>query len=165
MKLVYSIEGSDYSLDIARHGDFFEIGLLDKQIGVRLVASVPPRITFLYGDSIVTAYVASEGSKRWVHFDGMTIELERRARAVRRDRAHRTREGTGSGILVAPMPGQVRAILVSEGAAVTEGEPLLLLEAMKMELQIAAPHDGVVINIGVTEGQSVEREQVLGEIK
>ena len=59
------------------------------------------------------------------------------------------------------MPGQVRAVNVSEGDAVTKGQTLLLLEAMKMEIRVQAPRDGMVVSVKVKQGQTVEREQLL----
>ena len=63
------------------------------------------------------------------------------------------------------MPGQVRALNVSEGDAVTKGQTLLVLEAMKMEIRIHAPQDGVVKKLFVKQGQTVEREQILIEVE
>jgi biotin carboxyl carrier protein len=62
------------------------------------------------------------------------------------------------------MPGQVRAVNVEEGALVTKGQTLLLLEAMKMEIRIQSPQNGVVRKLLVQQGQTVEREQMLIEI-
>ncbi len=56
----------------------------------------------------------------------------------------------------APMPGTVLKVLVSEGEQVTENQPLLVLEAMKMENQIVASTDGTVTGIHVNEGQAVD---------
>jgi 3-methylcrotonyl-CoA carboxylase alpha subunit len=54
------------------------------------------------------------------------------------------------------MPGRVLAVLVEPGARVRRGEPLLVLEAMKMEHTIAAPADGVVREVYFQAGQQVE---------
>ncbi len=62
------------------------------------------------------------------------------------------------------MPGQVRAVNVKEGDAVTKGQTLLLLEAMKMEIRVQSPRDGLVKKLYVQQGQTVEREQLLVEI-
>jgi 3-methylcrotonyl-CoA carboxylase alpha subunit len=62
------------------------------------------------------------------------------------------------------MPGQVRAVNVSAGEAVEKGQTLLVLEAMKMEIRIQAPMDGVVGRLVVTEEQTVEREELLVEV-
>ncbi len=165
MKLVYKHNAQTNTLDIERAGDDFEIEINGERAQVQVISFVPPRVTFLYNGKIVDARVADEGKKRWAHVDGATFVLERVDARTPRGHSHGAREGTGSGIVVAPMPGQVRGVLVSEGAAVAEGQPLVILEAMKMEVKVSAPHDGVVARLFVTQGQSVEREQVLGEIQ
>ncbi len=63
------------------------------------------------------------------------------------------------------MPGQVRAVLVDAGADVKAGQTLVLLEAMKMELQVKAPHAGKVAAVLVTVGQAVERGQRLVDVE
>lgn len=73
-------------------------------------------------------------------------------------RAARASAGGGGGSdsdLVAQFPGKVRKILVAEGAAVPEGEPLVLVEAMKMEFAIKAPYAGTVSRVLVAEGQQL----------
>lgn len=63
--------------------------------------------------------------------------------------------------LKAPMPGLILDIKVETGAVVKKGDPLLVLEAMKMENAIKSPGDGVVKEIVVKKGQSVEKNQIL----
>jgi 3-methylcrotonyl-CoA carboxylase alpha subunit len=60
-----------------------------------------------------------------------------------------------SGSLAAPMPGKVIAVMVKPGDKVAKGDPLLILEAMKMEHTIAAPADGVVQEIHFAVGEQV----------
>jgi 3-methylcrotonyl-CoA carboxylase alpha subunit len=59
------------------------------------------------------------------------------------------------GSLAAPMPGKVLQVLVAVGARVAKGTPLVILEAMKMEHTIAAPHDGQVAEIHFEAGEQV----------
>jgi biotin carboxyl carrier protein len=59
------------------------------------------------------------------------------------------------------MPGRVLDVLVQAGDRVHQGDTLVLLEAMKMELRIQAPADGEVARVLVTPGQVVERGQLL----
>jgi biotin carboxyl carrier protein len=61
----------------------------------------------------------------------------------------------------APMPGLVLDIRVAEGDAVKKGDPILVLEAMKMENIIKSPTDGIVKKINVKKGLAVEKNQVL----
>ena len=66
-----------------------------------------------------------------------------------------------AGSLTAPMPGAVVRVLVEPDATVTAGQPLVVLEAMKMEHTVAAPVDGVVTEVRVKPGQQVEAGSVL----
>jgi len=68
------------------------------------------------------------------------------------------------GSLLAPMPGSVARIAVAVGDPVTTGQPILWLEAMKMQHQINAPVDGVVAELPVREGQQVEVGAVLAVV-
>lgn len=61
----------------------------------------------------------------------------------------------GQEVIEAPMPGNIWKVLVAEGDTVSEGDTLLILEAMKMENEIVAPRDGTVSNIAVNEGATV----------
>jgi acetyl/propionyl-CoA carboxylase alpha subunit len=64
----------------------------------------------------------------------------------------------------AQMPGKVVKVLVAEGAMVMKDQPLLVLEAMKMENEIRAPHDGIVKKILVAAGTAVESGAVLLQV-
>ncbi len=63
-----------------------------------------------------------------------------------------------------PMPGVVRKLVVAEGTAVKAGQPIVVLEAMKMENDIVASADGVV-SYAVAVGDSVETDTVLAYVK
>ncbi len=66
-----------------------------------------------------------------------------------------------AGSLLAPMPGVVRRVLAEVGTVVTAGQPLLVLEAMKMEQTVAAPADGVVAELRAKAGEQVSGGQIL----
>ncbi|MEM6522504.1 MAG: biotin/lipoyl-containing protein [Bacteroidota bacterium] len=61
----------------------------------------------------------------------------------------------------APMPGLILSLSVEEGQEVKQGDPLLILEAMKMENVIKSPNDGIIKSIKAGQGDSVEKNQVL----
>lgn len=69
------------------------------------------------------------------------------------------------GSLVAPMPGNVIRIGAEVGDTVTAGQPLIWLEAMKMEHTIAAPADGVLTHVSVNTGQQVEVGAILARVE
>lgn len=60
-----------------------------------------------------------------------------------------------------PMPGNILAVNVANGAAVKKGDVLMILEAMKMENEIMSPCDGTILSVNVTKGASVETGAVL----
>ncbi|HWP67077.1 MAG TPA: biotin/lipoyl-containing protein [Candidatus Limnocylindria bacterium] len=72
--------------------------------------------------------------------------------------------GAGTGTIVAPMPGKVVAVLVEAGARVEHGQPVVVIEAMKMETTLVADVDGEVARIAIAAGDTVDGGVVLIEI-
>jgi acyl-CoA carboxylase subunit alpha len=70
-----------------------------------------------------------------------------------------------AGSLLAPMPGAVVRVLAAEGERVATGQPLVVLEAMKMEHTVAAPADGTLARVGVAAGDQVSTGQVLAVVE
>lgn len=67
--------------------------------------------------------------------------------------------------VTAPMVGKVVKVMVSVGDEVEEDEPIVMIEAMKVEMPVGAPDDGTVASITVKEGDTVEAEQVLATLE
>ncbi|GAA4082858.1 acetyl/propionyl/methylcrotonyl-CoA carboxylase subunit alpha [Nocardioides kongjuensis] len=70
-----------------------------------------------------------------------------------------------AGSLLAPMPGSVIAVRAAVGDVVQEGQPILVMEAMKMQHTIAAPYAGTVTELSATAGQQVEAGVVLAVVE
>ncbi len=79
--------------------------------------------------------------------------------------AHERGSGSEQSALIAPMPGTVLRVLVEPGAVVAAREPLLVLEAMKMETPLVSPYDGTVRAVHVAEGDSVAGGALLVELE
>jgi biotin carboxyl carrier protein len=73
----------------------------------------------------------------------------------------RADSGHRSGEILAPMPGRVVRMLVKRGDAVVPRQPLVIVEAMKMENELRAHRAGTVADVRVSEGSSVEAHAVL----
>ncbi len=71
----------------------------------------------------------------------------------------------GDGAIVSPMPGKIIALAVRQGEAVSKGQKLLTLEAMKMEHSLTAPFDGIVAELGAMEGAQVSEGALLARIE
>lgn len=93
--------------------------------------------------------VADEGDTQWVFVDGQVAAIETVKPGRRRARS------TDAGVM-SPMPATVVAIHVAPGQTVAEGETLIVLEAMKMELPIRAPRAGVVKTVACAKGDLVQ---------
>ena len=157
MKLNYN----DTTLDISSKGKLFAVTLEDQTLHAELLHLENGKLELLNDGKRVTAYVSSENARRWVTVDGQTVVLAKSSGMRAGGHGH----ARAAGELTAPMPGQVRAVSVSEGDRVTKGQTLLVLEAMKMEIRIHAARDGIVKRLFVDQGQTVEREQMLVEIE
>lgn len=125
---------------------------------VQLVSASPDEVV-LADDGVATAYtVARYGDDVYVDSARGPLHL------VALPRYPEPGSAVAQGSLVAPMPGSVIRIGAEVGASVTAGQPLIWLEAMKMEHTISAPTDGVLAEINVQTGQQVEVGAVLGVI-
>jgi biotin carboxyl carrier protein len=143
-----------------RDGEHYRAQIDDRVYRVTLAATRSDELIFVVNDQRHTAIVAVDGSKYFVSIDGDVIELSKPdARQARRGKHHH-----GEDSLAASMPGQVTKVLISEGAAVERGQTLVVLEAMKMEIKVNAPHAGRVVKIAVRQGQVVDRGQTLIEL-
>ena len=94
------------------------------------------------------AYGVRRGSDTWVFLDGHVYVIE-----GSRDRTARHHD---EAALAAPMPASVVAINVAPGQMVKTGDVLVVLEAMKMELAVTAPHDGRVRTVACRVGELVQ---------
>ncbi len=68
---------------------------------------------------------------------------------------------SADGAVVSPMPGTVVRLMAAQGDKVSKGQPILVLEAMKMENEITAVKDGVLSELRVAEGQTVAGGEML----
>ncbi|WP_175596173.1 acetyl/propionyl/methylcrotonyl-CoA carboxylase subunit alpha [Thermomonospora catenispora] len=114
----------------------------------------------LEGRSTAFAW-ARDGEVLWLGREGRAWAL---AEHVRGEEAGAGAGGTGDGVLRSPMPGTVIAVKAAEGDRVTAGQPVVVVEAMKMEHTVTAPVDGVVSRIAVRPGAGVALDAVLAEI-
>jgi len=156
MKLTFD----NATVDLSTSGKIYRATIGEKTVDVEILQAKDGKLDLLIDGKRVTAYVSSDNAKRWVTVNGQTFVLTKSSGVKRKSTGH-----DHASELVAPMPGVVRSVNISEGDIVTKGQTLLLLEAMKMEIRVQAPRDGVVKKLFVKQGQTVEREQVLVEIE
>ena len=105
--------------------------------------------------------VYGDGGQIQVWLGGRVFVFEAAAEGARGGR----RAGAFSGDVSAPMPGRVMQVVARDGQRVAAGEPLIILESMKMELIIDAPGDAMVKRVAVEEGDLVDRGMRLVELE
>jgi 3-methylcrotonyl-CoA carboxylase alpha subunit len=122
------------------------------------------RIRAAVDERILEGGFTSEGRNTWVSLAPSVWCLERPDAPDVDEALAGTEAGDGAN-LTAPMPGTVVKVLVGEGDEVEEGQTLLVLEAMKMEQSVAAPHAGTVRALPYAEGARVPGGAVLAELE
>ena len=112
------------------------------------------------GSSSAVVYAARDDDACWVHVDGRVhrVEISRTGVAPRR------KTSAGEHALAAPMPATVLSLVAKVGQSVRAGDTVLMLEAMKMELPVRAPRDGVVAAIHCREGELVQPGVILVDL-
>jgi propionyl-CoA carboxylase alpha chain len=130
------------------------------------VLEVSPTHARLEVDGVATetrGHVSAErpGAPREVWVDGPLLSARLREVPRFTDPA----DAVASGSLLAPMPGTVVAVKVEPGTEVAAGDPVLVLEAMKMQHTVTAPHDGTVTEINVEPGAQVASGEVLAVVE
>jgi acetyl-CoA/propionyl-CoA carboxylase, biotin carboxylase, biotin carboxyl carrier protein len=104
------------------------------------------------------------GATAFVDVEGQSVEFSLAPAPTVEEAARHAAAQTGSALLSAPMPGRVIAIPRGQGASVREHEPVVVIEAMKMEHAVVAPLNGTVTRMAVSVGQQVQRGDELAEV-
>ena len=139
---------------------------LNAPTSVRLEVGEEQRSVAVPASTDPSTAVLRVGETAYVDVAGLSVafqvasppDVERAARAA-------ASHAGGPIDLVAPMPGSVLAVHTTAGAAVAAGDPVVTLEAMKMEHAVVAPVDGHLTDLRVGTGEQVARGQVLGVVE
>lgn len=127
---------------------------------VEVIEWAPPSLTLEDRSGWRRRYrVIAAGDAVHVQVDGVAVTLREQPRFPAPEKAG------AAGSLVAPMPGNVLRVLVSPGQEIAAGDPVAILEAMKMEHTVSAPHDGVVTEVAVAEGDQVAAEALIAVVE
>jgi len=171
MKIQLDHNSQIYTLDLAQSGTKAIVTLNGQTYAVEILRAEMGNLVFrLSGSSVVdsasqsapsSVVISVDGPKRWVTINGQTFMLTQSTGAAKRSGAARD----AAGALIAPMPGQIRAVQVTEGETVSKGQTLVVVEAMKMEIKVAAPFEGVVKTVKAKPGQTVEKDELLVEME
>lgn len=125
----------------------------------------PGVYSLLIDDNSYEVFIEGPAENLAVHLVKHSFHV--RATDVRRHRRVDAGAGVADGVvrITAPIPGRVARVLVQPGQAVSRGDGVVVVEAMKMENELRAPRDGVIGGIEVEEGQGVEGGALLATIE
>jgi biotin carboxyl carrier protein len=175
-----ALHGTRHTVDARRDGDRWIVTLGGRELGIDIV-EIGGRWSMLIGGaagsgsaaagigSVLRSFevvVEPRGASGYeVFVNGAAFPLtiaDPRNAFIRRSAADSDRPAVGGSTKVfSPMPGRVVKVLVAPGEAVTARQPLVIIEAMKMENELRAPRAGTVSAVQVSEGQLVEAHAVL----
>ena len=141
-----TVDGRAHEVDAVRAGAYGLSLLLDGGSNVSREVQVAP---------------ANARGALLVALDGRTVSATVNARRTGRGGAEGSTHAHGEQAIVAPMPGRVVRVLVSIGDDVAARQPVVVVEAMKMENELRSPRAGTVTDVRVSEGMLVEAKKVL----
>jgi acetyl-CoA/propionyl-CoA carboxylase biotin carboxyl carrier protein len=118
-------------------------------------------LVLTYGGRTVRFAYAADGTVTWLGRDGAAWAVGEAPPATLRG----AQAGSADGTVRSPMPGTILAVHVAVGDAVSAGQPVLVVEAMKMEHTMTAPLDGTVTELTAKAGQQVRMDEPLAVIE
>ncbi len=146
-------------------GEVVEVGWYAGRDGYR--CTDPADVILEVGADLVVLEDSGIRRQFRVHARGREVDVDSslgHVALVRQPRFEDPAEQVATGSLLAPMPGSVVDVTVRAGQQVVAGEPVLVLEAMKMQHTVTAPHDGLVAELAVSVGDQVAAGAVLAVV-
>ena len=142
--------GFDYETQLTYQHDGYQLNMYDAKASVQFKSRQGHDFSLVLGLNSVRGTVIRADDSFHVFYAGQHYVLH-----FHDPMAHAGEVEAEGGRLTAPMPGKVVAVLVKAGQSVQKGDPLVIMEAMKMEHTIAAPQDGMVEQVFYAVGDQV----------
>jgi len=164
MKLNAELSGTVYSLSIDVEGQQLVAEVDGRTYKLELRELDEHRYLLIDGTRVFDSRVESSQEYLTVHLRQQSYPIKiidpKRLRSAQSGRGH----DHGSAEIIAPMPGKVVRLLVTEGAEVAAGAGILVVEAMKMQNELKTPKAGIVVSIQAEAGTTVNAGDVLAVI-
>ncbi len=163
MQYEFEQGGEIHTVSLERKGDLFLARVGDREYTIDACRATDSLLSFIVDGRSVLAHLA-RGETGWVLGVGGRQYIFNDPAAADGEAAGGL-AGSGDGMIATPMPGKVVEVLVEEGAEVKAGQPVLILESMKMQNDITAGRDGVVKKIHFKAGDLANFGDPLVEIE
>lgn len=161
MDVSITIDGAEKSITLERDGDGYRVAVDGREYNVSDVNAVEGTLAFLIDRQSYVAHVSDGDGGVRISIRGRNYRLVEEAMDADRPGVD---AAAGDGRITAPMPGNIADVRAAEGDAVKAGQPVVVLESMKMQNEIAAPFDGVVARIHCRTGDQVGFGDTLAEV-
>lgn len=164
MKYEAEIDGRPVSVELEQHGGRVSATIDGRDYELEVILPEEGAYLIFVGEQVYDARAWHEGA------NSLRVKLRDRLftasiidRKHRRAAADHSQEGRQQ--LIAPMPGKVARVLLNPGDDVAAGQGVVVVEAMKMQNEIKSPKAGRVIEVRVSEGATVNANQVLAVVE
>ena len=163
MKTTLHLDGTALTVEYQQEGEEYDAVIDGQRLRARILSFREGSLTLVVNKKPLHVYVAREAQRTLVSVEGQVYEFtqgqERQKKARRHDSGRLDPE------VRSPMPGKILQVLVKEGMPVDAGQPLVLLEAMKMENSLTAEGAAVVKKVHVSPGDLVDLGQIVIELE
>ncbi len=150
-RIKFQFEGKVYTVDVEREGNNIVVEREGETYTVTLMPEEKPRNIVEQASKVVQQPTVSTPS--------VSPAPSAPTQSVQEE------VSVGEGVLVAPITGMVKEIKIAEGQRVQKGQTVIIMEAMKMDIDLYAPISGIVQTIMVSQGQNVKANQQLLKIE
>jgi biotin carboxyl carrier protein len=151
----YSKNGNIVEVEIEGKDGQYRVVVGDREIAIDAWKLSDHLLNISANGKQKRVFVAESGGKTYVHLDGKIFAFDDVDSAANSRSAAHGAAGVASAI-TSPMPGNLIKLMVAEGDRVVEGQPLVIVEAMKMENEIRSPADGIVKRVRYSVGDLVD---------
>jgi biotin carboxyl carrier protein len=149
-------DGRDIAVEVERYGSGYRVRVGDTTMVADVVSAGPYLQSLRLEDGTQYAFVHHrDGTRHEVSLGSTAVSVEIVDPLALKRKGSGDDAGSG-GVIKALMPGRVVRLMVAQGDSVRRGQSLLILEAMKMENDIQSPADGVVDELFINAGDTVE---------
>jgi biotin carboxyl carrier protein len=146
--------------EVEKHGLTQKIKINDEELSIRILREPtddqPDLVANINGKVLIARREVSDGSDYLIRLNGRLLKVSLEGREQLSQDAGISETVLGPVVITAPMSGRIVSLKASPNTSVTKGQPLAVLEAMKMENEIAAPRTGTVKEVYVQSGTLVK---------
>lgn len=154
-------------VEAVRAGDGFRVTVGKNTYFLKLKRGVEPNelVAEVSEKPLSVTLLEANSQRVEISLNGEHFSFQRPAAAIELSHSEAPVTAVQKDVVVAPMPGRVIGILVKVGEKVRAGDPLVIIESMKMEIAVRSDRDGEVVEAIVSEGATVKRGQALVKLR